>query len=140
MPLAPYLFFNGRCEEAIAFYQKALGAKVEMLMRNRESPEPHPSPTPEDFEDKIMHAALRVLGEELFLSDGDCVGEPNFQGFSISLTTADVPEAKRLFEALSEEGAPIMPFGETFFSPGFGMLRDKFGLGWMVMTDPAPAD
>lgn len=136
MSVSPYLFFNGLCEEAIAFYREALGAELETLMRYRENPEPPQTPLPEGVGEKIMHAAFRIGDTRLFASDGDCSGEPMFQGFAITLNAPSAAEAARLFEAIARDGAPIMPFGPTFFSEGFGMARDKFGLGWMVMAPP----
>ena len=132
MQVQSYLFFEGRTEEAIEFYQKAVGAKVEMLMRNKESPEPPPGmkAPPE----KIMHAAFRIGDTQVLASDGMCSGAPNFQGFSLTLDTRDDAEAKRFFAALSEGGQVRMPLTPTFFSSNFGMLTDRFGLGWMVMA------
>ena len=133
MQIQPYLFFDGRCEEAIEFYKKALGAKVEMLMRNSDSPEPPPPGTlPPGAENKIMHANLRIGETNVLVSDGHCSGKPSFQGFSLSLTVATPAEADKLFAALSDGGQVRLPLTKTFFSPRFGMLADKFGVGWMV--------
>jgi PhnB protein len=135
MPIQPYLFFEGRCEEAIEFYRRALGAKVEMLMRYKDSPEPPPpGMLPPGSEDKVMHAALSVGDAAFMASDGHCQGRPGFQGFSLSLTAKDEAEAKRLFDALGEGGDVRMPLGKTFFSPCFGMLADRFGVGWMIIV------
>ena len=135
MPIQPYLFFEGRCEEAIEFYQKALGAKVEMLMRYKDSPEPPPpGMLPPGSENKVMHAALSVGEASFMASDGHCQGRPGFQGFSLSLTAKDAAEAKHLFGALAEGGEVRMPLGKTFFSPCFGMLADRFGVGWMIIV------
>ena len=135
MPIQPYLFFEGRCEEAIEFYRSALGAKVEMLMRYRDSPEPTPpGMLPPGSENKVMHATLSVGDAAFMASDGHCQGKPGFQGFSLSLTAKDEAEAKRLFGALAEGGEVRMPLGKTFFSPCFGMLADRFGLGWMIIV------
>lgn len=133
MQIDPYLFFEGNCEEAIEFYRKALGAEVEMMMRYEESPEP----PPEDMvapgsEKKILHASLRIGGALLMASDGGCGGKPNFGGFSVSLTVPDAETADRYFAAMAEGGEVMMPLGETFWSPRFGMLTDKFGVGWMI--------
>lgn len=128
MQIESYLFFNGRCEEAIAFYQRALGAEVLMLMRNKESPEPPPPGS----EDKVMHATLRIGTSHLMLSDGDNDGKPVFTGFSLSLDAADEAEAERLFAALSDGGTVQMPLAKTFWSPKFGMVADRFGVGWMI--------
>jgi PhnB protein len=133
MQIQPYLFFDGRCDEAIEFYRKALGAEVTMLMRFKDSPEPHqPGALPPGAEDKVMHANLQIGKNTLFVSDGRCQGKPNFQGFSLSLTVADEAEADRLFAALTDGGQIVMPLAKTFFSPRFGMLADRFGVAWMV--------
>lgn len=133
MHIESYLFFNGRCEEAIEFYKRALGAEVLMLMRNKESPEPPPPGTmPPGSEDKVMHATLRIGTSNLMLSDGYCDGKPAFTGFSLSLDAATEAEAERLFTALCEGGTVQMPLAKTFWSPKFGMATDRFGVGWMV--------
>ncbi len=133
MHVESYLFFNGRCEEAIEFYKRALGAEVLMLMRNKESPEPPPPGTmPPGSEEKVMHATLRVGTSNLMLSDGYCDGKPAFTGFSLSLDAANEAEAERLFGALSDGGTVQMPLAKTFWSPKFGMVADRFGVGWMV--------
>jgi PhnB protein len=133
MPIQPYLFFNGRCEEALEFYKRALGAEVEMLMRFKESPDPPPPDmVPPGSGDKIMHASVRV-GDALFMaSDGRCDGKPSFQGFSLSIEAADEAEARRRFDALADGGTVTMPLAKTFWSPCFGMLTDRFGVSWMV--------
>ncbi len=130
--LEPYLFFDGRCEEAIQFYSKALGADVEMMMRFKENPDPKYNPPGSD--EKIMHASFRIGGSRVMASDGECGGKPNFQGFSLSLTAADEKEADRLFAALADGGKVKMPLTKTFFSPRFGMLADRFGVSWMVLV------
>jgi len=135
MQIQPYLFFEGRCEEAIELYRKTLGAEVEMLMRIKDSPEPAPPGThPPGSENKVLHAALRIGGAVLMASDGYCRGKPSFQGFSLSLDAKDEAEARRWFAALSEGGEVRMPLGKTFFSPCFGMLADRFGVGWMIIV------
>ena len=135
--IPPYLFFGGRCEEALEFYRKALGAEVEMLMRFDESPEPPPpGMVPAGFEKKIMHASFRVRGVPLMASDG-CDGKSKFDGFSLALTVPNEADARRAFDALADGGSVQMPLTKTFWSPCFGMLTDRFGLGWMV-TVPAP--
>ena len=137
MLVQPYLFFEGRCEEALELYGKALGAKVEMLMRFKDSPEPPPPGSlPPGSENKVMHAAFRI-GESLVMaSDGHCQNQPGFQGFGLALTANDVPHAQRLFAALSEGGKVQMPLTKTFFSPSFGMVADRFGVLWMVIAQP----
>ncbi len=133
MPIQPYLFFNGRCDEAIAFYRRALGADLVMRMAYRESPEPPPpGMLPAGSEDKVMHASLRIGDAIVMLSDGACTGVPAFEGFSLSVTMPDEAAARRTFAALSEGGKVTMPIGRTFWSPCFGMLADRFGVGWMV--------
>jgi PhnB protein len=127
----PYLFFGGRCEEAIEFYRQALKAELVMLTRFKEAPESQPS-MPECFQDKVMHATLKVGDTLLMASDGRCEGEANFEGFSLSITVPDEAEAERVFAALSEGGLVTMPLEKTFWAPKFGMVQDRFGVGWMV--------
>lgn len=130
--IEPYLFFGGRCEEALEFYGKALGAKVEMLMRFKESPEPpQPGMVPPGFEDKVMHASFRIGDCVVMASDG-CGESKGFEGFSLSLNVASEGEARKAFGALSDGGQVTLPLGKTFWSPCFGMLTDRFGIGWMV--------
>jgi PhnB protein len=137
MRIEPYLFFNGRCEEAVEFYKKALGAEVLMLMRFKESPEPHPpGMIPPGSENKIMHVSLHVGETTLMASDGRCAGLSDFQGFSLSITAADEADADRKFAALADGGQVQMPLTKTFWSPRFGMLADRFGVGWMVTVAP----
>jgi PhnB protein len=132
MQVKPYLFFDGRCQEAIEFYRRALGAEVEMLMRFKDSPEP--TQTPPEAADKVMHATLRVGETEVLVSDGMCNGAPSFQGFSLALSPADEATAQRMFAALGDGGTVTMPLAKTFFAPSFGMVTDRFGVGWMVMV------
>ena len=137
MRIEAYLFFNGRCEEAIEFYGKALGAEVQMLMRNRDAPEkPPPGMLPPGSDDKVMHANLRVGSSILMVSDGRCDGKPDFKGFALSLDAATEAEAERMFNALSDGGTVQMPLAQTFWSPRFGMVADRFGVGWMVSVAP----
>ena len=134
----PYLFFGGRCEEALAFYRKAVGAQVEMSMKYKDSPEPQPpGMLPKGFEDKIMHSSFRVGQSTLMASDG-CSEKTNFEGFSLSISVATEAEADRVFGALAEGGQVTMPLTKTFWSPKFGMLEDRFGLGWMVTVATKP--
>jgi PhnB protein len=140
MKVQPYLFFDGRCEEAIDFYKKALGAEVLMLMRFRENPDtPPPGMVPPGSEDKVMHACLRIGESEVMASDGMCSGNAAFAGVSLSLEVPNEAEADRLFNALGEGGQVQMPIGKTFFSPRFGVVADRFGVSWMVVTTPAAA-
>ncbi|HEX4607808.1 MAG TPA: VOC family protein [Urbifossiella sp.] len=130
--ITPYLFFGGRCDEALAFYRTALGAEVEMLMRYDESPEPAPpGMLPAGFEKKVMHASLRVRGIPLMASDG-CGEVSKFDGFRLSLALPTEADAKRVFDALADGGTVQMPLAKTFWSPYFGMVTDRFGVGWMV--------
>jgi PhnB protein len=135
MQVQPYLFFDGRCEEAIEFYRKTLGAEVTMLMRFKDSPEPHePGMVPPDSENKVMHASFRIGDTTVMASDGQCVGKPSFQGFSLSLTVLNDAEAERLFAALADSGKVQMPLTKTFFSSRFGMVADRFGVAWMIIV------
>lgn len=134
MQVQPYLFFDGRCEEAAEFYRRAIGAEVTMLMRYADSPEPHPpGRVPAGYENKVMHLSLRI-GESTVMAADDCTGHPRFQGFSLSLIAADEAAAERLFAALAEGGQVHVPLARTFFAPRFGMLVDRFGVGWMVLV------
>jgi PhnB protein len=132
MQVQPYLFFDGRCEEAIEFYRKTLGAEVQMLMRFKDSPEP--GHTPPGAENKVMHSSLRIGDATVMASDGHCQGKPSFQGISLSLSVPDAAEAERVFNALADGGQVQQPLVETFFSPRFGMVADRFGVPWMVVV------
>ena len=137
MQVRPYLFFDGRCEEAVEFYRKALGAEVTMLMRFKDSPEPPDSGMcPPGAEDKVMHVSLRIGDATVLASDGRCQGRPSFQGFALSLTAPDEAGAERLFAALAEGGQVQMPLAKTFFASRFGMVADRFGVSWMVYVAP----
>ena len=130
-----YLFFGGRCEEALEFYRTALGAQVDMLMHYKESPEPPPpGMLPPGFENKVMHTTFHIGGTTLMASDG-CEEGPSFTGFSLSLSVPTEAEADRAFAALAAGGQVKMPLSKTFWSPRFGMLTDRFGLGWMVSAE-----
>jgi PhnB protein len=133
--LEPYLFFDGRCEEAIEFYRRVLGAEVIMLMRFKDGPQPQQAGScPPNNGDKIMHASIRVGDATLLVSDGQCQGHPKFQGFSVSLRVPDEATAERLFAGLAEGGQIQMPLERTFFSPRFGMVADRFGVSWMILV------
>lgn len=141
MQVQAYLTFDGRAEEAINFYTKAVGAKVEMMMRFKESPEPHPpGMLPPGSENKVMHSALRIGDTQIFVSDGMCRGAEHskFEGFSLSLEAASEAEADRLFAALGDGGQVQMPLGKTFFAKRFGVVADRFGVSWLVIV-PAEA-
>jgi PhnB protein len=136
MEIQPYLLFNGNAEEAVRFYERALGAKLDMLMRFREAPDPPPpGMIPENWGDKVMHASFHVGGSTVMVSDG-CSDTPGMNGFSLSVAAADVAEAQRVFDALSADGKVTMPLGPTFWSPAFGMLVDRFGVSWMLNVQP----
>jgi PhnB protein len=137
MLVQPYLMFGGRCEEAIEFYRKSIGAEVEMLMRFKDSPdEPPPGMMPPNWGDKVMHASLKLGDTQVMASDG-CVTESNFKGFSLALSVTSEADAARKFGTLSEGGKVTMPLTKTFFAKSFGMLTDKFGIDWMLIH---PAD
>jgi PhnB protein len=136
MFVQPYLFFDGRCEEALDFYRKALGAEVEMMLRFKDNPEPPKDdsacgPVPDD---KIMHTSFRIGDTVVMASDGRCSGQPSFQGFGLALTVESEAEADRAFDALADGGAVQMPLAKTFFSPRFGMVADCFGIMWMILV------
>ena len=137
--ITPYLTFGGRCEEALEFYRKALGAEVEMVMRFNESPEPPPPGMLQaGFEKKVMHASFLVRGVRLMASDG-CDDRSKFDGMRLALAVPAEADARRAFDALADGGSVQMPLTRTFWSPCYGMVTDRFGLGWMVMVPQAPA-
>ncbi|HXF88470.1 MAG TPA: VOC family protein [Xanthobacteraceae bacterium] len=138
MKMEPYLHFNGRAEEVLGFYEKALGAKVETKMRFSESPDPHPDGRlPAGFENKIMHASLLIGDARVMLSDGGALTGQSLGGFSLSLQCDSETDARHAFDALTDGGRIVMPIGPTFWSPCFGMATDRFGVHWMVTVDPA---
>lgn len=146
MQVQPYIFFEGRCEEAVNFYKTALNAEVTMLMRYKENPEPQSSgdgcgPNAAKIPpDSVMHASFRIGETEIMASDGMASGKAEFKGITLSLNPTSEAEAKRIFTALSEGGTVNMPLTKTFFSPLFGMVADKFGVSWMVnLTTEMPA-
>jgi len=135
MLVQSYLFFDGRCEEAIAFYRGALDAEVTMLMRFKDNPEPEKTGgIRPGTEDKVMHAQMRIGETAILLSDGRCTGQPNFQGSALAVTVGDEAEAERRFAALADGGQVVMPLAKTFFSPRFGMVNDRFGVAWMILV------
>ncbi|HEX3953037.1 MAG TPA: VOC family protein [Stellaceae bacterium] len=136
MQIQPYLSLDGRCEEAIEFYRRHLGAEVMMIMRYKDAPACDPAMVPPGSDEKIMHAAFTVGQSTVLASDGRCQGQANFQGFALSLTVADEAEADRVFVALGDGGTVQMPLTQTFFSPRFGMVADRFGVAWMVYVAP----
>ena len=137
MQVQPYLFFDGRAEEAIEFYRSALGAEVQTLLRFKDNPEtPRPGMVPPGAENKIMHASFRIGDTTVMASDGRCLGKPAFQGFSLSFTVPTEAEAERVFSVLGKGGQVQQPLVKTFFSPRFGMVADRFGVSWMVHVEP----
>ncbi len=132
MLVQPYLNFDGRCEEALEFYKKALGAKVDMLMRFKDAPDQSVI-TPGNA-DKIMHSRVQIGDAAVLMSDGRCTGKANFHGIALAISVTSEAEAEKTFAALADGGQVQMPPGKTFFSQRFGMLSDKFGVGWMVIA------
>jgi PhnB protein len=136
MELQPYLFFDGRAEEAFKFYQKAVGAELVMMVRFKDAPPSADVPKmPPEMADKVMHMRFKIGNGIVLASDGRCLGKPEFKGVTLTLTVRDVPEAERLYNALSDGGHVQMAFTKTFFSPGFGMVADRFGVSWMVTVE-----
>lgn len=133
MYLQPYLFFDGRTEEALDFYKKAVGAEVKMLMRFKEAPDQ--SMISKGSENKVMHAHFKVGDTDVLISDGRNQGNPKFEGFALTLQAKDETEAAKFFNALGQGGEIGMPLGKTFFAKSFGMLKDKFGVNWMVIAN-----
>lgn len=132
--ITPYLFFSGRCEEALAFYSQALGAKIEMMMRYDQSPEPVPAGILQPgFESKVMHASFTIDGLRLMASDG-CDDKSTLHGFQLALSVDSEASAYKYFSALADGGTIQMPLGPTFWSPCFGMVADKYNVVWMVMV------
>ena len=136
MQVQPYLFFNGRADEALEFYKKAIGAEVQMLMRWKDSPDK--SMCTAENADQIMHAQFQIGETTIMTSDGRGGGKPSFEGFALTIAAKDEAEADKMFAALSAGGQVTMPMGKTFFSPRFGMLADKFGVQWMINISAAP--
>ena len=132
MQVQPYLFFDGRCDEALEFYKNAVGARVGMVMRFKDAPEP--TQCNPGSENKVMHASFEIGDTMVLASDGRNSGQPKFEGFALTLNAKSEAEADRLFNGLVEGGQVTLPLTKTFFSPKFGMLADKFGVHWMVMA------
>ncbi|BDX08677.1 VOC family metalloprotein YjdN [Planctobacterium marinum] len=137
MHLVNYLIFNGRCEEAIEYYQKTLNAELVMLMRFEDMPAEgnEDCQMPEDMGQKIMHAEIQIGDSKIMMSDSPEQGPVNFSGFSLSIAADSIEQGSSLFSALAEDGKVIMPLAETFWAKAFGMLEDKFGLSWMVNVE-----
>ena len=136
MKVQPYLFYDGRCEEAIDTYRRVLGAEVTLLMRYREAPEqPPPGTVPPGWDDKVMHASLRIGDSVVMLSDGKSDAGPKPNAYALTASVGDAAEAQRVFAGLAEGGQVAMPLGPTFFAPLFGMATDRFGVMWLVMQE-----
>ena len=136
MRVEPYLMFNGRCEEALAFYNRAIGAQTTMVMRFDESPDKnHPMPMPPNWDKKVMHSSMQVGNTVVMASDGMNTEPVSYSGVTLSITTDDEAQARRFFDALADGGKVLMAMGKTFWSPCFGMTSDKFGVSWMVGVD-----
>lgn len=132
----PYLFFNGYCAEALAYYEKVLGARIGQVMKFKDNPsQPPPSKVSRAFDNKIMHASFRIGETEVLVSDGMKLGKPNFRGCALTLSVKTEKEADKIFNALKRSGHVLMPIGKTFFSPRFGVVADKFGMSWMVIVE-----
>lgn len=137
MRVQPYLYFEGRCEEAIELYRKVFGAEVTMLMRYKDSPEPQqPGMVPPGCENKVMHSSFTIGETTVMASDGRCAGKPDFKGVSLTVPVNSDGDAERLFAALSNGGQVQMPLTKTFFSSRFGMVADRFGVSWMIIVMP----
>jgi PhnB protein len=140
MQIQPYVFFDGRCEEAIKFYQGALGAEVNMMLRFKDNPDqnvPAECGPNSAVADKVMHADVRIGGTNVLMSDGKGTGQPKFEGFALSVTVPTPADADRVFAALGNGGRVEVPLTPTFFSPRFGMVADRFGVMWMVYVAPS---
>ncbi len=132
MQVQPYLFFDGKCDEALEFYKTAVGANPTMVMRFKDAPDK--SMITPGTENKVMHAHVKIGDAAVLMSDGRCQGNTNFQGFALTISAKNETEADKLFGALAAGGRVTMPMAKTFFSPRFGMLTDKFGVGWIVLV------
>ena len=132
MNVQPYLFFDGKCDEALAFYKSAVGAEPKMLMRFKEAPDQ--SMVSPGSADKVMHAQFQIGDATVLMSDGHCTGNTNFKGFALTIAVKNENEADKTFNALAAGGQVTMPMSKTFFSQRFGMLTDKFGVQWMVIV------
>jgi PhnB protein len=133
MEVQPYLFFDGRCAEALEFYKKAVGAKVSRLMRFQDSPDKTMC-NPGIPGDKVMHAEFQIGDTTVLASDGRSQGQPKFDGFALTVAAPSEVEADKLFAALGDGGQVTMPMSKTFFSARFGMLADRFGVNWMILV------
>ena len=132
MSVQPYLFFDGKCDEALTFYKSAVGAEPKMLMRFKEAPDQ--SMVSPGSADKVMHAQVQIGDTTVLMSDGRCTGKTDFKGFALTISSKSENEADKTFDALAAGGQVTMPMSKTFFSQRFGMLTDKFGVQWMVIV------
>lgn len=137
-----YLYFDGKCDEALAFYRDTVGAEILQLMRYRDMPLQPGSDTcveqsmPPGCEDKVLHCSFRIGATELMASDGFCAGKPVFEGFALSLVLKDKDTVERTFARLAEGGEVRVPVDKTFFSPAFGLVVDRYGILWNVLAVP----
>jgi PhnB protein len=136
MNVQPYLSFEGRAQEAIDFYKSALGAQVEAVMQFKDAPPDMQANMPN--KDKVMHAAFKVGDTTIMATDGQCSGKSEFSGITLTIQANSEAEAEKLFNALAQGGKINMPMAETFFATRFGMVADKFGVGWMVLHAKQP--
>ena len=136
MKVEPYLSFEGRCEEALNFYTQAVGAKTEYVLRYKDTPDQPPEGmVPPGSENKIMHCSFMIGDSRIMATDGGCRDGGKFEGVSLALSSKTTAETEKLFNALAQGGQVQMPLGQTFFSPSFGMVTDKFGVYWLVVTE-----
>lgn len=146
MRVQPYLSFEGRAEEALDFYTKAVGAQVNVKMRFKEAPPMEASDQgcgdmgapPANTGEKIMHSEFKIGDSLIMASDGFCSGKANFAGVSLAIQAKDDAEAKRIFDGLATGGQVQQPLIKTFFATSFGVLADKFGVSWMVVAPETP--
>ena len=136
MKVQAYITFGGRCEEALEFYKQSIDAEVSGLMRWKESPDKSMKGPP-GWEEKVMNVSFRIGETHLMADDGMSPATPEFKGMTLALSAANDADTRRLFEALAVGGTVQMPLAKTFWTSSFGMLQDKFGVPWMVMTESA---
>jgi PhnB protein len=133
MVVQPYLFFDGKCEEALEFYKKAVGANVTALMRFKDSPSQEHNPP--GSAEKVMHCNFSIGNSQIMASDGDCKDQMKSDGFALSITADNTDQAEKMFNGLKDGGHVTLPLTQTFFAKRFGMLKDKFGVHWMIMAE-----
>lgn len=138
MEIQPYLFFNGQCDQAIAYYTEILGAQLIEKHTYADAPPGSSSPDcPTPPSHLIMHAMLKIGDSIVLVSDGRGEGAMKFDGFFLTLLVHDVQQGRKLHQAILNQGKELMPYMPTFYSPGFGMVTDRFGVGWMIYTKPS---